>query len=144
MVYFSKFKIIMVMVICAIGLAFAAPNLFPSDMLKQVPDWLPHKRMHLGLDLQGGSHLLLEVDLKAITRERLNTLVDTVRLILRKARIGYRGLGVEGDAVVFRLRDPDQLSQARELLRTVEAGTEIETGDLVVVFPVLTRLPLLQ
>ncbi len=129
MIHFSKFKIIMVMVICAIGLAFAAPNLFSSEMLKQVPDWLPHKRMHLGLDLQGGSHLLLEVNLKAITRERLNTLVDTVRLTLRKARIGYRGLGVEGEAVVFRLRDPEQLSQAQKLLRTAESGTEIETGD---------------
>ncbi len=129
MVYFSKFKIIMVVLICVLGLSLAAPNLFGPEVTKQIPDWLPHKRVHLGLDLQGGSHLLLEVNLKAITRERLVALVDAVRVTLRTARIGYRGLGVEGDAVVFRLRKPDQLSQAQKLLRTAESGTVIETSD---------------
>ena len=46
----------------AIGVLFALPNLLPQAVLDALPDWLPKKPMTLGLDLQGGSHILLEVD----------------------------------------------------------------------------------
>ena len=73
-----------------LGLVYSLPNLFPRSQMERMPDWLPHQQINLGLDLQGGSHLLLEVDLSAIIKERLEALVDDVRGILRAERIGYR------------------------------------------------------
>ena len=60
MVYFAKWKIIFVIIICAMGIAFSAPNFLNKRFAENLPKWLPHKQVSLGLDLQGGSHLLLE------------------------------------------------------------------------------------
>ncbi len=58
------------------------------------------EQINLGLDLQGGSHLLLEVELDAVIDERLQDLVDEVRRRLRRERIGYRGLGARRDGAL--------------------------------------------
>ncbi len=102
MVYFAKWKVVLVISICVLGLAFSVPNFLTAEQAAKVPGWLPHKQLHLGLDLQGGSHLLLEVDLKTVTRERLDNLVHTLRVTLRGGKIGYRELGVEGETAAFR------------------------------------------
>jgi protein-export membrane protein SecD len=120
--------------ICALGFLLTLPNLFSRAELERVPDWLPHKQINLGLDLQGGSHLLLEIDLHAILEERLNTLVDDVRGVLRPARIGYRGLGIRGDAVTMVLTDPSQSEQAVGLLKGLNPNplskeVEVVAGD---------------
>ena len=64
------------------------------------------------MDLQGGSYLLLEVDVAPVYRERLETMVGDVRGALRSARIGYRGLSVQGDSVALTLTDVAQRDQA--------------------------------
>ena len=87
MVYFSKWKVMFVLGVVALGLIFAAPNLFSEKFADAVPDFLPHKQVNLGLDLQGGSHLLLEVDVKSVLRERLTSAVEGARSVLRQARI---------------------------------------------------------
>ena len=106
MLRFPVWKIGLIIGICIIGVVLSLPNLFPREQMQRLPDWLPHEQINLGLDLQGGSHLLLEVDLRAVVQERLETLVDDIRGVLRPARIGYRGLGVRGDAVTLTLTDP--------------------------------------
>ncbi len=106
MLRFPTWKVALILGICALGLVLSLPNLFPRAELERLPGWLPHNQINLGLDLQGGSHLLLEVDLDAVVEERLDTLVDDIRGVLRPARIGYRGLGVHGDAVALTLTSP--------------------------------------
>ncbi len=117
MLRFPPWKVALILGICAFGILLSLPNLFSRAELDRGPNWLPHEQINLGLDLQGGSHLLLEIDLHAVLEERLNTLVDDVRGILRPARIGYRGLGVRGDAVTTTLTDPAQTEQAVGLLK---------------------------
>jgi preprotein translocase subunit SecD len=63
------------------------------------------------LDLQGGSHLLLEVDSAAVRKEKLETLRDDVRRVLREARIGYTGLTIRGNTVEVRIREGADLQQ---------------------------------
>ena len=121
MLYFANWKIILVVAVCAVGLAFVAPNFLGSRQAASLPTWLPHKQISLGLDLQGGSHLLLEVDVNALIGERLQSFVDSTRAELRGARIGYTGLGTRGRAVTLRLRDPDDIDRARDLLRALAA-----------------------
>ncbi|MGB8275379.1 MAG: protein translocase subunit SecD [Alphaproteobacteria bacterium] len=129
MLYFSKWKIALVFIVCGLGIAFTVPNLLSRQTAESLPDWLPHKQISLGLDLQGGSHLLMEVDIKSVLKEWLNSVVDTARIELRKARIGYTGLGVEGTAVTFTLTDPSRLVEARDLARKVDPGLVVTTAE---------------
>jgi preprotein translocase subunit SecD len=116
MLRFPTWKVVSVLMICLLGVVYSLPNLFPRAEMDRMPDWLPHQQINLGLDLQGGSHLLLEVDLAAVIEERLNSVLDDVRTTLRPERIGYRGLGVHGDAVALTLIDPAATERAVELL----------------------------
>ncbi len=116
MLYFSTWKIVLICVVCALGVLLSLPNLLSPALLAKLPDFIPHKRVSLGLDLRGGSYLLLEVDVAAAERERLNSIVDTVRRGLRNADIGYTGLEVKGDAIAFTIREPGQIDAARQAL----------------------------
>ena len=129
MVYFARWKMILVAVVCALGLAFAAPNLLPlfGKDAESVPSWHPNQQINLGLDLQGGSHLLLEVDVGSVVRERLEGMVDGVRDALRRAspRIGYMRIGVRGNCAGFDLRDQEDAGRARRALADLAANSEI-------------------
>jgi len=116
MVQYPRWQMFAVLAAVLLGLAFAAPNLLSRDVTQSLPDWLPNQQVNLGLDLQGGSSLLLEVDMQAVFDEELGNLTDTVRSELRQARLGYTGLRTEGDSVLFSLRDPSQAEAAREAL----------------------------
>ena len=133
MIYFEKWKIVLIMVVCALGILYAAPNAVDRSLLEGLPDALPNKQISLGLDLQGGSHLLLEVEVAAVIKERLAALVDAARTELRRARIGYRGLGILGKGIAFTVRDRKQLDDARRILRDLEPGADVtEDGGRLV------------
>src|ERR1700739_4764433 len=104
MLYFENWKITLICAVCALGVLLSLPNLFSPAFLAMLPSWRRHKQVALGLDLRGGSYLLLEVDVAAAQRDRLNTIIDNVRNALRDANIGYTGLNVEGDAIQFTIR----------------------------------------
>jgi preprotein translocase subunit SecD len=132
MLRFSTWKVVSILIVCLLGVVYTLPNLFPRAEMERMPEWLPHQQINLGLDLQGGSHLLLEVDLSAVIEERLNSVLDDVRTILRPERIGYRGLGVHGDAVSLTLTDPAATERAMELLaglNTNPVANELEITD---------------
>ena len=87
MLQLSRWKVILVVLAAVLGIAFSLPNAIPQSTLDNLPGWVPAKRMNLGLDLQGGSYLLLEVDTAALAREKLVNLVEEVRTTLRAASI---------------------------------------------------------
>ena len=72
--------------------------------------------MTLGLDLQGGSHILLEVDRQDLVDERLKTTRDDIRTMLRDAKIGYTGLSGTGRTVQVRIRDATDIEKAKTAL----------------------------
>ena len=76
MLNFEPWKIAVVVVVTLAGVLFASPNFLGRESAESLPGWLPSKQINLGLDLQGGSHLLLEVDVGAVLAEELETLVD--------------------------------------------------------------------
>src|SRR5580698_501650 len=80
------------------GLIIALPNALPNSVLTRLPHWWPTNTVSLGLDLQGGSYLLLEVELDQVQKDRLESLVGDIRAGLRKAHIGYLDLGANGDS----------------------------------------------
>jgi preprotein translocase subunit SecD len=129
MIYFAKWKIVLIITICLFGVIFAAPNFLSSKQAASLPSWMPSKQLSLGLDLQGGSHLLLEVAVDSVLVERLESLVDTMRTTLRKARIRYGGLGVDGLAASVIIKNADQVEQARQLMRNLDSDFSIEVSD---------------
>ena len=92
MLHFQKWKLILVFGVVLAGFMFALPNLFPASTLAKLPDWVPHKQVNLGLDLQGGAHLLYQIDEKEMVEDWLNTIRGDVRETLRSNRIGYTDL----------------------------------------------------
>ncbi len=129
MLYFAKWKIYLIAAVCLAALVFTLPNFISRMDLESLPGWVPQRQITLGLDLRGGSYLLLEVDMPAVIEERLESLTDEVRTQLRQARIGYTDLGPVGggaDAVAVTIRDMAQVDAAvatlRELNQVIGGG----------------------
>jgi SecD/SecF fusion protein len=119
MLYFSRWKTFSIWAIVAIGVLFALPNVLPQSWVSAMPNWLPKRSMTLGLDLQGGSHILLQIDRQDLADERLESTRDEIRTALRDARIGYTGLTGSGNSVQVRIRDQAQLEAAKTALATL-------------------------
>jgi SecD/SecF fusion protein len=127
MLHFARWKIAAILTVCLAGLLVSLPNLFPAASL---PSWMQQTRVALGLDLRGGSYLLLEVDTDAVVRERLESLVDGARTGLRTANVGYVNLASEPAArrISLRLRD---MAQGEAALRAIrELGNLVPLGGL--------------
>jgi preprotein translocase subunit SecD len=114
--YFSRWKAAAVLISAFLVCGFAIPNFFPESVVESWPKWA-QRHVVLGLDLQGGSHILLEVDSNAVRKEKVEALRDDVRRVLRDARIGYTGLVARGDTVEVRLREGADQAQALSKLR---------------------------
>src|ERR1700692_3919879 len=118
MLYFTRWKALAIVLGALLVCLCAVPNFFPESTVKGWPTWA-QRRLVLGLDLQGGSYLLLEVDSNYVKKEKLDQVRDDVRRVLREARIGYTGLNVRNDTVEVRITKdtdaPTALSKLREL-----------------------------
>jgi preprotein translocase subunit SecD len=119
MLYFTRWKALGIILTALVVCLCAVPNFFPEATVKGWPLWA-QRRLVLGLDLQGGSYLLLEVDSNYVKKEKLDQVRDDVRRTLREARIGFTGgVTVRNDAVEVRISKdtdvPTALSKLREL-----------------------------
>ncbi len=122
MLHFAKWKIILVLLVSTAGVLFALPNVLPRAALSAIPDWIPHKQINLGLDLQGGAHLLYEMDEKELVQDWLKDVRGDVRDSLRKERIGYTGglpISIANRSVTVRLRSEADADKALRVLRDV-------------------------
>ena len=101
MLYFSRTKILLIFLAIFFALLFAFPNIFSESHLKNFPSFLPKQKVNLGLDLQGGSHLLLEVDTNEIIKERIENLSFDLRRLLKKNDIGLSNLKIDNESIIF-------------------------------------------
>ena len=117
MLYFTRWKALAIIFTALVVCLCAVPNFFPEATVKAWPAWA-QRHLVLGLDLQGGSYLLLEVDSNYVKKEKLDQVRDDVRRTLREAKIGYTGLASRADNVEVRVKDTDPqtaLTKLREL-----------------------------
>jgi preprotein translocase subunit SecD len=118
MLYISKWKAAAILLTAFVVCLFAVPNFFPDSVVKRWPVWA-QRHIVLGLDLQGGSHILFEVDVNDVRRQKLQALLDDVRKTLREARVGVTAApAIRGNAIEVRLRENDLqqgLTKLREL-----------------------------
>src|ERR1700724_358324 len=106
MLYFTRWKALAIIVTALVVCLCAVPNFFPEARVKSWPLWA-QRRLVLGLDLQGGSYLLLEVDSNYVKKEKLDQVRDDVRRTLREAKIRYTGLASRPDSAEVRVKDAD-------------------------------------
>ena len=120
MLDFPRWKIWLIGLTVAAGVLFALPNLFPETTVAKWPAFVPRSQLNLGLDLRGGSHILIEADEADIRKTRLDVLDETVRSELRQAQggpIAWLDLGARDGAVSFTVRNPADLDRAVEAMR---------------------------
>jgi len=127
--YISATKLAFVIAVTILGFVFTMPNLVGRDVLSALPAWAAErlKPMQLGLDLQGGSYLLLEVELDAVYKEQITDLEETIRSTLREPRIGFRNLRASDEGVFVSITDPADLAQARDLITKAAVNLTVET-----------------
>ena len=105
MLYFSRWKALGTLLTALFICLFAIPNFFSDKTVQSWPKWA-QRHLVLGLDLKGGSHILLEVDTNAVRKEKLDTLRDDVRRVVRENRLGSPAAAtIRGSTVEFRVRE---------------------------------------
>ncbi len=134
LLHFSRLKIFSILAACVASLILSLPTFLPASFRALFPAALQEVRVNLGLDLQGGSHLLLKVDFDAFQKDYMQALIDDVRTTLRAEKVGYRGLMAREDRVVFSLYNPKGID-IPALLRTIDRELEVtEQGGEYAVF----------
>ncbi len=125
MLRFQAWKTWTVLIICLMGVLLSLPNALPTSFLDSLPSWIPTHRVSLGLDLQGGSHLLYEIDMASVTKKRMDSAAEALRTELGKAKIAINTAAVEGDHIALALQNADDQSKVAELLHNVDTDLQI-------------------
>lgn len=118
----SKSRVIIILAICALGIFFAIPNLVSNK--DKLPSWW--QPINLGLDLQGGSNLLLEVKIDDVIKERMASIEDAARQILRENRIRYQNLTAGDSSVKVKIENSGSRSKAANQFRKIDSGIEVK------------------
>jgi preprotein translocase subunit SecD len=129
MLEFPKWKVWLVSLVVAAGVLLSIPSLLGSHYTNVWPKWLPQYRISLGLDLAGGSHLLLEADQQDAQKQRLQAMEDSVATELRRdPRIDIGDISTAGGRLSFMVRDPRQVDAAVERMRNLTRPVQL-TGN---------------
>ena len=123
----------MVIIITVMAFAYSMPNMLSADaqntLRGAVPSWMPNKTINLGLDLRGGAHLLYEVDIDVVFKERSDLMVQDARSSLREDRIGYSRIGTLDKGMRVVLRDKADIDAARKALRSLGQNIQLSGSD---------------
>jgi preprotein translocase subunit SecD len=119
MLEFPRWKVWLVSLVVALGILFSIPSLIGGTPLaERWPSWLPSYKISLGLDLAGGSHLLLEADAQDAQKQRLQAMEDSVSTELRRdPKIDIGDISTAGGRLSFLIREPTQVDAAVERMR---------------------------
>ncbi len=119
MLYFARWKIFLVVGISVLGILLALPNTLSTNALNSLPNWVPKQQINLGLDLQGGSYMLLSMETSALLEDRLESLRGDLRRQFRENKIGYTGLKATKSHVRVKIRKPDDFDKALTLVKAM-------------------------
>lgn len=113
------------MAVVFLGIVFAIPNFLPKSTYNQLPDTVKEwfKPITLGLDLQGGSYLLMQVETNELIKEKLVSLSDGIRSTLRERKIRFSGLKIEGDTLSFKVLKSDDVASVKDIVRKQETAS---------------------
>ena len=122
MMNLSRWKVGLVIIAALLGIIFSLPNFLPADFKSQIQGFAPSKGLNLGLDLQGGSYLLVEVDTESLLKEKTSNLTESVRQELNQDSILFSALSGNAGTVSVRITDASALSTAQTALNKLSAA----------------------
>ncbi|HWE46821.1 MAG TPA: protein translocase subunit SecD [Caulobacteraceae bacterium] len=128
MIQVTRWKVIILSLALVFGVLFTLPNFLTPSQRDALPGFLPHATLHLGLDLQGGSQLLFQVDQPALKKAHLTALVEDIRKKLQDAQIGATEPAVDGDIVRVGITDPSKVDQAMATLQDLAQPLQSAPG----------------
>jgi preprotein translocase subunit SecD len=128
MLDFPRWKVVSIWTLLAVLCALAVPSFLPERITNS---WPIHPRINKGLDLAGGSYLLLEADPQDLANSRIEAMRDQIQGAMRNGtpRIAIGDISTRGNQVTFLLRDPSQVDAARERLLGITGGGAGMTGQ---------------
>ena len=145
MIHFARWKIFTIYGVLLVSCLLALPNLFTQSQLATMPSWVPTRQVSLGLDLQGGSHLLFQIEMKNIQSERFTATSDAIRVELTNQKLGFSDyvmIEVEGSGgskvklpgVSFKLDEGASVKDAISAIRNIDPALEVvNDGNLILV-----------
>lgn len=123
--YFKSFSIILT---CILGILFCVPNFLNESRIENLPTWL-RSTINLGLELRGGAHLQLEVDLKNVDKEYLSGLIGELRSNLRKSNLRYSSLSIDEQnslpKIVVNISDIDDFQKVKSIIHQIDNKLDI-------------------
>ncbi|MGH6845458.1 MAG: protein translocase subunit SecD, partial [Methylocella sp.] len=127
MLRFPTWKIVSILAMTALALLLIVPSLLTPGhreaLISHLPRWMPARAIVLGLDLQGGSHVLLEVDSNSVVKSLVDNLRDSVRRVLREDKVAITGgIGAQPRGVQLRIPDPGERARVMPKLRQLAAS----------------------
>ncbi len=132
MLVISKGRAIFTLLVCLLGLMFAIPSSLDQKTYDKLPAFLQHT-VNLGLELRGGSHIQLEVDIKAVARDHQESILDESRKQLRKQNIKYNKISVqnkgESSVIIINLKDEKDIKDVKKILSKIEPELEISSNN---------------
>lgn len=134
MVDIPRWKVILILAVCALAFVYSSPNVVGQGargwLQDNLPAWMPTKTVNLGLDLRGGAHLLYDVEVDAVFKDRADLMVSDLRSVLRKDKIRYSGIKAIENGVRITLKQTSDGEAARKLIRKEMNNTVIiDTAD---------------
>ena len=139
----SYWKVIIIVLVCILGSIVALPNFTDKNY-----SFLPKERINLGLDLRGGSYLLLKVDFATYLKDQLEINADMLRRELRKNQIGYSNLSNKGNELTLNLRDHDSADNFSSVIKSINKDLNYsfypEQNDLIKLYFAPDKLDKLQ
>jgi preprotein translocase subunit SecD len=133
----ARWRVLTVIIVTLLGLLYALPNALPAGVRAAMPSWLPSKTINLGLDLQGGSYLMFEVESGAVFKARLETVADDLSRDLRAQRrpgdltaaktpIAFAGRGLSPDNQLARITIENAADLPEAMKRAMALGTAVQ------------------
>tara|TARA_B100001123_G_scaffold382929_1_gene454431 strand:- start:798 stop:2354 length:1557 start_codon:yes stop_codon:yes gene_type:complete len=121
--FYPAWKKITILLICVLATLAALPN------LTKMPEWLPQDSINLGLDLRGGSHLLLEIDFDTYLKEQYAGLEDDMRTAMRTEKVGYRNLRAGVNMVSFELREQEDANRIQAIAESLDDDVQVDIRE---------------
>ena len=131
MLIFENWKKILVLTVSIFAIIFSLPNFISKDLINNTPGFIKSGEIRLGLDLQGGSYLLLRVESESLQTDRLNSIADELRVGMRNStpKIGYKNLKVSGSVLSFALIKNEDIAIIKNVIDDIDKELIINSDN---------------
>lgn len=130
MLQFSPIRAALILIVSLAGILFTLPNFFTQQTIASLPDWMPKQQIVLGLDLQGGSHLLLQVNKEELVTERVKELRRETRSLLANDNAIGHIIQTDGTLLTIELSDPTQFELAKSAIQDLNIPISTVIGGV--------------